>query len=552
MAMDGKAAGFFVRQLCLMSTLADSDLLLSRDQQILACEDPLPSTTVLLQSAVDRLKGRLLKNSFVPRKFHPRKSRFEPSPEDTKHFVRHITIVERSNIKLDDKCYATSAEAYKISISPNGYVEIEITSSHGGLHALETLGQLFYSHSSYHTALYTPYAPLTISDCPAFEHRGLNLDISRNFIPPADILRTIEAMALNKFNRLHLHAADAQSWPLEVPALPMLAVEGAYHPDQIWTVDDLRNVQRHGHFHGIEVYLEIDLPGHTSAIAHAYPNLTTAAHEPNWSSYAVEPPSGQLKLNSTDVYSFLTTMLNDILPRTSPYTSFHHTGGDELNRDAYLLDDTVKSSSSEVLRHLLQAIISHVITITRSHSMTPIVWEEMLLEWNLTLPQSTIIQTWQSATSLAAVLARGHKALFGANTHWYLDCGHGVFLDANISNPDSPIKPPYTDYCGPYKSWRQVYSYDPLAEIPRDQWYLVVGGEVHLWGELTDNISLDGMLWPRAAAAAEVLWSGTGTPVGVGTTRRLAEIRERLVAAGVAAGVVQMEWCLRYEGGCTL
>ncbi len=59
------------------------------------------------------------------------------------------------------------------------------------------------------------------------------------------------------------------------------------------------------------------------------------------------------------------------------------------------------------------------------------------------------------------------------------------------------------------------------------------------------------MLWPRVAAAAEVLWRGKGE-VGEGATRRLAEMRERLVARGVRAGMVQMEWGLRNEGTCIL
>ena len=88
-------------------------------------------------------------------------------------------------------------------------------------------------------------------------------------------------------------------------------------------------------------------------------------------------------------------------------------------------------------------------------------------------------------------------------------------------------------------------------DIPKEKKYLVVGGEVHLWGELTDGVNLDGMLWPRAAAAAEVLWRGKGE-VGEGSTRRLAEMRERLVARGVGAGVVQMTWGLMNEGTCIL
>lgn len=70
---------------------------------------------------------------------------------------------------------------------------------------------------------------------------------------------------------------------------------------------------------------------------------------------------------------------------------------------------------------------------------------------------------------------------------------------------------------------------------------MVVGGECHLPGELTDSVNLDNVLWPRVAAVAEILWRGTGE-VGEGTTRILAEMRERLVARRVRAGMIQTEW----------
>ncbi|KAI9873132.1 MAG: N-acetyl-glucosamine-6-phosphate deacetylase, partial [Pleopsidium flavum] len=73
----------------------------------------------------------------------------------------------------------------------------------------------------------------------------------------------------------------------------------------------------------------------------------------------------------------------------------------------------------------------------------------------------------------------------------------------------------------------------------------------------TDPVNLDQMLWPRAAAAAEVLWSGKKDLGGkernvANATRRLAEMRERLVTRGVGAAPVQMVWCLQNEGRCVL
>lgn len=504
----------------------------------------------------------LLNRPFIPRKFHPRNFTFEPTIDGTdKVILKELTIQIINDAELSQDVgfsFHPVDEAYTLTVSREGVARITAASVAGGIHALRTFEQLFYGHTKSPDLLYSPFIPVRIVDGPKFEHRGLNLDIARNPIPPQDVIRVVDTMASTKLNRLHIHASDAQSWPLEIPSLPNLAEYGAYDPSQIWTVDDLRNVQQHGKSCGVDVYVEIDIPGHTTSISNAYPDLITAAFKEPWNEYAEEPPSGQLKLDHPEVLSFLTTLFSDLLPRTSPYSPFIHFGGDELNRNAYLFEPALNTSKS-TLRPFVQRLISDVLSLASKHSLTPILWEEMLLEWNLTLPPNLIIQTWRSNAALSPILDSGHRVLFGANSHWYLDCGYGSFLDpADPTDPtDSPrVNPPYLDYCGPYHNWRHVYSYNPLDGIPETQKKkkkdLILGGEVHLWSELTDPVTLDGMLWPRAAAAAEVLWHGPGTPVSEDTTRRLAEWRERAVGKGVMAGMVQMEWCLRNQGGCRL
>lgn len=500
------------------------------------------------------MKQNVLDRGFVPLKFHPRGAQFEPAADSVNRSIERLVINEDPQNNLGFTNRHAKSEAYTIDISEDGDARIYITSPLGGLHALETFAQLFFAHSSPSAGSYTPYAPLLIKDSPIFEHRGLNLDISRNWISPADVMRTIEAMAANKLNRLHIHASDAQSWPLEIPSLPDLAMKGAYSHAQIWRTEDLEAVQLHGTYHGVQVYTEIDLPGHTTSIGNAFPHLVTAKDVP-WPEYALEPPSGQLRLNSSEVPPFIQTLLDDLLSRTSRHSSLFHLGGDELNMNAYRLDPTVNSSSYQVLQPLVQAFVDHVISVATAHSLTVIMWEEMVLEWDLTLPpQDVIIQTWRGSNddALGTILNKGYKTLFGSNAHWYLDCGHGSFVDPEPSNSDSPVRSPYLDYCSPYKNWRHMYAYDPVADVPQSQRHLVVGGEAHLWGELTDSVSLDGMLWPRVAAAAEVMWGAPGKKPDENTTRRLADMRERLVTRGFRAGVVQMEWCLRHQGGCRL
>jgi hexosaminidase len=220
-------------------------------------------------------------------------------------------------------------------------------------------------------------------------------------------------------NRLHLHITDAQSWPLEIPALPELSEKGAYRSDFVYSPDQVTEIQRYGALQGVEVYLEIDMPGHTSSIWYSHPELVASFNiQPNWSTYAAEPPSGTLKLNSPKVYSFLETLFGDLLPRLAPHTAYFHTGGDEVNIQAYLFDDTVQSNDTAVLKPLIQRLVDFTHQQVRSAGLTPIVWEEMLLVWNLTLGSDVIVQTWLSDQSVAQTVAKGHKALAGNYNFW--------------------------------------------------------------------------------------------------------------------------------------
>lgn len=305
-----------------------------------------------------------------------------------------------------------------MSLTTDGAVEITAISSIGILRALDTFTQLFYQHSA-DSAVYCPNAPVSIVDAPKFAHRGLNMDVARNYYPPSFIMHAIDALAWNKFNRLHLHATDAQSWPLDIPALPELSANGPYRKGLSYSRQELADIQEYGMYRGVEVVVEIDMPGHTSVIALAYPDLITAYNiQPNWSTYANEPPSGSLKLNSSAVYDFLHTLWEDLLPRLAPYSAYFHTGGDELNVNTYSLDDTVKSNQTTILQPLLQKFVDFNHDYVRAAGMTPIVWEEMLLDWNLTLGSDVIVQTWLSDESVAKTVAKGHKVLAGNYNYW--------------------------------------------------------------------------------------------------------------------------------------
>ncbi|KAF2157598.1 glycoside hydrolase family 20 protein [Myriangium duriaei CBS 260.36] len=507
-----------------------------------------PSRPAIVSTAIDCTLDTIFTKTYYPWMFHPRNTNFDPA---TGSKISVINLVQRSATPSNS---TDVDESYSLSVSATGTVTITANSPTGISYGLTTFSQLFYKTGS--GRVYTSLAPVQISDAPKFKHRGLNMDIARSYYPPAAVLKMIDGLAYNKMNRLHLHITDSQSWPLEVPALPLLAEKGRYAPGLTYSPDVLRQIQQYGANRGVQVYLEIDMPGHAGIVELAYPGLTVAWNiQPDWGTWALEPPSGALKINSTQVDDFLSKLFNDVVPRTKPFTPLWHAGGDEVVTHQYLLEPGIQSSNQAVIKPFMQRFVDRNLKQIQFLGATPIVWQEMLLEWNLTLSSDVIVQIWKSSSDVLATVKSGHRAIVGDYNQWYLDCGYGQWID--FAPASAPQYYPFNDYCSPRKNWRQIYAFDPLDSVPSDLAHLVLGGEVHSWSEQTDAINVDGKVWPRAAAAAEVLWSGAKDAQGqnrsqIEASPRLADMRERLVAKGIQAEPVHMPFCTQNGTQCAL
>lgn len=123
------------------------------------------------------------------------------------------------------------------------------------MHGLETFSQLAWGNPT------RVAVNVRVNDAPLFGHRGIMLDTSRNYYPVKDLLRTIEAMSMNKLNVFHWHVTDSHSFPLILPSEPMLAEKGAYDVNMVYTVDDVKRVVEFGLDRGVRVMPEIDAPG---------------------------------------------------------------------------------------------------------------------------------------------------------------------------------------------------------------------------------------------------------------------------------------------------
>ncbi|KAK1752376.1 family 20 glycosyl hydrolase [Echria macrotheca] len=509
-----------------------------------------PSSKELVQAGVSRALGSIFSDGFVPWMLRKRGQlyKFEPDLHQGQKWLQKLDIIQTTHDKpCTFKPLAGEVdEAYNLTISADGKAKLRAVSYVGVLHGLETFTQLFFQHSQ-GPFWYTPFAPVSIQDYPKFPHRGVLLDTSRHWFSVDDLKRTIDAMAWNKLNRLHVHATDSQSWPLVIPSMPELARKGAYSPDQTYSPDDIREIQQYGQHRGVEVYLEIDMPGHIGSVAESHPELIVAYDAQPYYWWCAQPPCGAFKLNNTKVDTFLDRLFADLLPRVAPYTAYHHTGGDELNANDSMLDEGIRSNDSAVLQPLLQKFIDGVHSRVRKAGLTPLTWEEIPLDWNVTMGKDVVVQTWLGADSVKTLTGMGHKIIDSDYNYWYLDCGRGQWLTfGNGEAFDSFF--PFNDWCGPTKSWELIYSHDPTTDLTPDEAKLVLGGEVAVWTETIDPQTLDSIIWPRASAAGEALWSGRTDLSGanrslVEAAPRLVEMRERMVVKGIRAAAITQQWC---------
>ena len=169
-----------------------------------------------------------------------------------------------------------------------------------------------------------------------------------------------------------------------------------------------------------------------------------------------------------------------------------------------------------------------------------------------------MIQLWDELTDSAGtpsivkslVQDHGYDVIVSNSDYTYLDCGFSGWVK------------PGGYWCDTYLTWYKIYGYfnDLQAELELTDADMkhIKGSEVLMWGEETDGSNLMTRVWPRAAALAELLWSGPGLHKEHGANAwyyadaRMQMNRARLVARGIGAEALQPEWCLQNGNSCTI
>ncbi|XP_058183164.1 beta-hexosaminidase 3-like isoform X2 [Rhododendron vialii] len=373
----------------------------------------------------------------------------------------------------DDELQYGIDESYKLSITSSGdpvYAHLEAQTVYGALHGLQTFSQL--CQFNFHTRLIeVRQTPWDISDQPRFPYRGLLIDTSRHYLPLPIIKKVVDSMTYTKLNVLHWHIVDSQSFPLEIPSYPKLW-NGAYSIPERYTMADAAEVVSYAQRRGINVLAEIDVPGHAQSWGTDYPTL--------WPSQDCQQP-----LDVSNEFTF--QVIDGILSDLSKVFKFKyvHLGGDEVNTNCWVTTPHVNDWLQKQGMNASQAYEYFVLRaqeIALSHGYECINWEETFRTFGDKLNRKTVVHNWLDVGTAARVVAAGLRCIVSRQDKWYLDHLNTF--------------------------WPEFYSYEPLTNItdPKQQ-ELVIGGEVCMWGETVDGSDIEQTIWPRAAAAAERLWT---------------------------------------------
>ena len=393
----------------------------------------------------------------------------------------------------------------------------------GALRGLETFSQLIEFNLD--TRQYSiNCVPFEIEDAPRFPWRGLMIDTSRHYLVPRTILRVIDAMSYSKFNTLHWHVVDAESFPLVVPSFPLLSEKGTWSPVAIYPPKFIEFVVAYAKDRGIRVVIEIDMPGHAYSWGYGYPQIIA-----NCPTYMYQKDTVPLNPTLNETYTVVNGVLNQV--KLTTLDNYMHLGGDEVQYGCMQEDPSIQAWMTEHnitnVDTLGQIFQTQLEGIMNNLSRSAVHWEDI---WNygFPAPSNTIFQVYSSVQEVQAML----------NANVYTINSYGWYLD--VQSPLSQDTYEWVD------TWQQMWQFDPLiqANVSESTYQYFLGGEALMWGDQVDDVCIDSRVWPRACAIAERLWSQSYDLLDTyGAKSRLIDFRCRLARRGIGAGPIDPGYC---------
>jgi hexosaminidase len=429
-------------------------------------------------------------------------------------------------ILLSSKDKVLGDEGYKLLVIP-GVVTISANKPAGLFYGVQTLLQLLpkeiESKKPVKNIVWAIPA-VEITDYPRFGWRGLMFDVSRHFFTKQQVEQFIDDMVKYKYNLLHLHLTDDEGWRVEIKSLPKLTSVGAWNvkkvgtfggftpptPDEprnyggFYTQDDIKEIVQYAKDRFVNILPEVDVPGHSLAAVASYPEISCTpgaetyhvnSGEPfmDWSHGA--PPialvDNTLCPANEKAYDFLDKVFTE-LAQLFPF-EYIHVGGDECPKNFWEKSDAIKALMQKEGLKTQEEVQSYfekrVEKIVESKGKKIIGWDE-ILEGGLA-PDAAVM-SWRGMQGGIDAAKMGHDVVMSPTTYTYLD----------YIQSDAVMEPPV------YATLRlkTAYEFEPVPDGVDPKY--IKGGQANLWTEQVYNMRHEQyMVWPRAFAISEVLWS---------------------------------------------
>lgn len=426
-------------------------------------------------------------------------------------------------------------EGYRLEAGPRGATLFASTEA-GFAHATATLWQLVAR-----TPAGLALPAVAIEDAPRFPWRGVMLDSARHFQSPEFIRRFIDWMALHKLNVLHWHLTDDQAWRLEIRKYPRLAHVGGWRVPAgaparhdldaatgkprlyggYYSQETVRALVDYAARRAVTIVPEIEMPGHATAAIVAYPRLASTARPPP------EVPAGwgihPHALNPAEAtFEFLEDVLREVMALFPG--RYVHVGGD--------VDDTEWRESPPVRARMkelgiddparLQAHFTQRIARFLEANGRRLVGRDEVLRPGL--PPGAVVMSSRGPEGALAAAAKGHDTVLSPQPALGFDNVQAL----------SAREPPGR---GRVVTLRDVYGFEPMpAGIAPERRRHVLGVQGNVWTEhIRTEARVAWMTFPRAAALAEVGWSGPQRRDWNDFQRRMTVLSARYAAVGLPA-----------------
>ncbi len=430
-----------------------------------------------------------------------------------------------------------SLEGYSLTITPDT-IHILAADRAGEFYARQTIHQL--------EVKYEGQVPcLTLTDYPDFHHRGLMLDIVRNYTPKEEVLRLIDQLALYKMNVLHLHLTDDEAWRLEIPGLPELTEVASRRGHTLdereclypaycggWDMNDPNSpangyltrqdyidILKYAKERHICVLPEIDMPGHMRAAIkamearyHKYidtnPEMATEYLLTDFNDTSVYKSAqyytdNVLCIALPSCYAFIQKVIDEIVAMyaeaEAPLEIFH-VGGDEVAKNAWTGSPICQAHMQEMgmknTHDLKDEFIAKVLDIVHSHNLQCEGWEEIAMRKGVANPKfansNVLSHCWNSVPEWRGdevpyrLANAGYPVVLGCVTNLYLDMSYLNHEDERALHWGGYTDEYTTFDFQPFDLYRSVRR--TMKGEPRDIKAYANSGKVQLLPEAKKNI----------------------------------------------------------------